>query len=72
MGLPKPDLVLYLDLSSEAMAKRSGFGEERYEKEDFQNEVKKVYGLLREENWKVRQTAECILLDFRFCAFWLH
>lgn len=45
--------MLYLDLTSEAMAKRSGFGEERYESEDFQNEVKKVYGLLREDNWKV-------------------
>ncbi|XP_015910377.1 thymidylate kinase [Parasteatoda tepidariorum] len=56
VGLPKPDLVLYLDLPSEAMAKRSGFGEERYEKGDFQNEVKKVYGLLREDNWKVIST----------------
>ncbi|KFM75698.1 Thymidylate kinase, partial [Stegodyphus mimosarum] len=53
VGLPKPDLVLYLDLSPEAMAARSGFGEERYEKEEFQNEVRKVYGLLREDNWKI-------------------
>ncbi|CAL1294160.1 unnamed protein product, partial [Larinioides sclopetarius] len=54
VGLPKPDLVLFLDLPPEAMAKRSGFGDEVYEKEDFQNEVKKVYGLLREDNWKVK------------------
>ncbi|XP_054724635.1 thymidylate kinase-like [Uloborus diversus] len=53
VGLPKPDIVLFLDLSSEEMIKRSGFGDERYEKEDFQNEVKKVYGLLREDNWKI-------------------
>lgn len=56
VGLPKPDLVLYLDLSADAMATRSGFGEERYESDDFQNEVKKVYGLLREDNWKVVNT----------------
>lgn len=29
-GLLKPDLVLYLTLTPEAMAKRSGFGDERY------------------------------------------
>ncbi|GIX78602.1 thymidylate kinase [Caerostris extrusa] len=56
VGLPKPDLVLYLDLAPDAIAKRSGFGDEIYEKEDFQNEVKKVYGLLREDNWKVINT----------------
>ncbi|KAG8195306.1 hypothetical protein JTE90_028453 [Oedothorax gibbosus] len=56
VGLPKPDLVLFLDLAPEAMVKRSGFGEERYERGDFQNEVKKVYGLLREDNWKVINT----------------
>lgn len=66
VGLPKPDLVLYLDLSSEAMAKRSGFGEERYESEDFQNEVKKVYGLLREDNWKV------ILYMYLFYCFLIY
>ena len=35
-GLPKPDMVLFLDVSAEEAKKRGGYGDERYEKEDFQ------------------------------------
>ena len=42
-GLPKPDAVLYLDLSIEAAMKRGGFGDEIYEKEDTQRTVKDLY-----------------------------
>jgi dTMP kinase len=42
-GLLKPDMVVYLTLSAEAMAKRGGFGNERYETNDFQRNVKKMY-----------------------------
>ena len=38
-GLLKPDLVFYIDVSPEEIAKRSGFGEERYEKLEFQTKV---------------------------------
>lgn len=31
-GLLKPDLVLYLNMSALAIAKRGGFGEERFER----------------------------------------
>lgn len=36
VGLPAPDAVFFLDLSVEAAAARGGYGEERYEKAEFQ------------------------------------
>lgn len=50
-GLPKPDLVLFLKLSCEEMAKRSGFGDERYENVEFQNNVDKNYDKFVSENF---------------------
>ena len=35
-GLPKPDLVCFLDVSPEEARKRGGFGEEKYEESGFQ------------------------------------
>jgi dTMP kinase len=43
IGLPGPDLVLYFDVSLESAQRRSGFGEERYEKESFAAKVKVVF-----------------------------
>ncbi|KAL4220118.1 hypothetical protein ACF0H5_020529 [Mactra antiquata] len=51
VGLPRPDKVIYLTLSSEAAAKRGGFGEERYEKTEFQNRVAKNFELLKDDDW---------------------
>lgn len=51
-GLPKPDLVCFLDVSPEEAAKRGGFGTERYERSDFQAEVRKVYDQLMDDTWK--------------------
>lgn len=42
-GLLKPDLVVYLTLTAEAMARRGGFGIERYETSEMQRNVKKMY-----------------------------
>lgn len=55
-GLPKPDLVLYLDIPIEAAMKRGEFGAERFEKEAFQRAVSKQFALLmtnsdEEEEW---------------------
>ena len=48
IGLPKPDMVMFLDISSEDAAKRGGYGEERYEKEEMQNKVRHLFqGLFR-------------------------
>lgn len=53
-GLPKPDLVVYLTMSSEAMARRGGFGAERYETSEIQQNVKKMFELMIEEPlWRV-------------------
>ena len=34
-GLIKPDLVIYINASMDTIKKRSGFGDERYEKTEF-------------------------------------
>ena len=39
VGLPKPDLVCFLDVSEEVVMKRADFGGERYELTDFQRKV---------------------------------
>lgn len=51
-GLPRPDLVLYLNLRPDAAAKRGNFGNERYEQTDFQAKVMKNFHLLKESYWK--------------------
>ena len=54
VGLPRPDIVLFLTLTPEEAAKRGGFGEERYEQTDFQKRVAHNYSILsKEDNWKV-------------------
>lgn len=40
VGLPAPDLVVYLRVSNAVAAARAGFGEERYEKAEFQDKVR--------------------------------
>lgn len=59
-GLPEPDLVLFIDLSPEAAAERAGYGEERYEKVDFQIKVRKMFDQLSNPaTWKVKASS-CI------------
>lgn len=53
VGLPKPDLVLYLELPPGANTTRSGFGDEIYENVDFQKKVKEVYSSLKDDSWQV-------------------
>lgn len=54
-GLPKPDLVIYLRVDQvENISQRKGFGDEIYEKEQFQKQVKGIYeNCLVENEWKV-------------------
>eukprot|EP01083_Nonionella_stella_P302840 1045771_1 len=42
-GLPKPDCILYLNLSVDDAQQRGKFGEERYEKIEFQKSVKSAF-----------------------------
>ncbi|TNM87700.1 thymidylate kinase [Takifugu flavidus] len=56
VGLPKPDLVLFLQLSPAEAALRGHFGMERYEKSSFQCAVQQQFKHLMEDetvNWKV-------------------
>ena len=57
-GLPKPDLVCFLDVTSEEALNRGGFGDEVYEKKDFQEKVRKIYETLMEDGdyWQVITT----------------
>lgn len=48
VGLPRPDVVVFLDLDEESAEKRGGYGEEKYEKKEMQKEVKRLFGVVRE------------------------
>lgn len=51
-GLPKPDVVVFLNIVAESTAKRAEFGNEIYEKVDFQKKVYENYlKLVEEKNW---------------------
>ncbi|XP_039583824.1 thymidylate kinase isoform X1 [Passer montanus] len=55
VGLPKPDLILFLQLNPEAAAERGNFGQERYETSSFQEKVLQSFYCLMEDkslNWK--------------------
>lgn len=52
-GLPKPDAVFFLSLSPEALAKRGGFGTERYEVTEIQEEVRNNFLKLADDSWQV-------------------
>ncbi len=51
-GLPKPDAVIYLDLPLSKQAERSGWGKERFEKSEFQENVARAYNAMRADNWR--------------------
>lgn len=42
-GLPAPDLVLYLDIPLEVAEQRGGYGQERYEKREMQQQVRRLF-----------------------------
>lgn len=46
IGLPRPDLCLFLNISAEKAAQRGGFGAERYENESMQNRVRELFRAL--------------------------
>ncbi|CAO2812792.1 unnamed protein product [Amaranthus hypochondriacus] len=52
-GLLAPDIVLYLDISPERAAERGGYGDERYERLDFQKKVREKYQVLQDASWKI-------------------
>ena len=57
VGLPKPDLVVFLQLRLAEAATRGEFGRERYENGNFQERALRRFHQLRADetlNWKVR------------------
>lgn len=53
VGLPQPDLVLFVNTTAGEITSRSGFGDERYEKEEFQEKVYQAFRKIKdiETNW---------------------
>lgn len=43
IGLPRPDICLFLDISTEEQAKRGGFGYEKYETSAMQERVRELF-----------------------------
>lgn len=43
IGLPAPDLVLFLDITPEKAKERGAYGEERYEKVEMQKRVRDIF-----------------------------
>lgn len=65
IGLPQPDLVLFLNLPQEVAAARGGYGAERYEKREIQDRVGSMFARIRSEemavvNWKVVDAARAV------------
>ncbi|XP_035623714.1 thymidylate kinase [Oncorhynchus keta] len=63
MGLPKPDLVMFLQLSPSEAAQRGQFGTERYETTMFQKAVQQKFELLMKDpsvKWQVIDAARNI------------
>lgn len=53
-GLPRPDIVFQLDADIDQIKNREGFGEEIYEREDFQRKIKKEFKYFHTyKYWKV-------------------
>ena len=49
VGLPRPDMVVFLHISPEDAAKRGGFGTERYEKKAMQDRVRTLFQEVRQK-----------------------
>lgn len=47
VGLPRPDSVIFLDISPDEAAKRGGFGAERYENKRHQDRVRDLFSVMR-------------------------
>jgi dTMP kinase len=65
IGLPRPDVVVFLDLEPEEAEKRGGYGDEKYEKKEMQQRVRELFlGLLKtdghEADMKVVNAGESV------------
>ena len=51
VGLPQPDLLFFMDISPEETQTRGNYGEEIYEKLEFQKEVYDNFQEIMDETW---------------------
>lgn len=61
VGLPRPDLVIFLDISPEEAEERGGYGEEKYEKREMQQKVKELF--LNLKYAKHHESEDMIIVD---------
>lgn len=52
VGLPRPDLCIFLDVSADVAAKRGNWGTEVYEKKEMQQGVKKLFHAMSDQSDK--------------------
>ena len=60
VGLPKPDLIIFLDIDLDAARGRGGFGDERYEKEKTQQRVRQLFYEVIEKEESVNKLTKVI------------
>lgn len=53
IGLPAPDIVIFLNLSAEAARDRGNYGSERFENVELQKAVGKAFTKLTDDNWRI-------------------
>lgn len=46
VGLPRPDLCVFLDIAAEDAASRGGYGTEKYERKEMQDRVRELFETL--------------------------
>ena len=61
IGLPRPDRVIFLDLTTEEVEKRLGYGEEKYEKRELQEKVREQFLALLERGEE--EATDMVVID---------
>eukprot|EP00474_Spongospora_subterranea_P001039 CRZ01497.1 hypothetical protein [Spongospora subterranea] len=53
IGLPSPDVTFLLDMPCEESKQRGGYGRERYENDEMQIHVRRIFQMLQRPEWKI-------------------
>lgn len=61
VNLPRPDLVIFLDLNPDEAVKRGGYGDEAYEKRDFQQAVRVLFRRIKEAGQE--ESEDMVVID---------